>query len=1195
MEGKRARRPLLLDSGATSNFVAADFVAANALTPESLRDPLTVRMANGQPVPCTTALRQAEVAVPGYTGRYDLLVLPDLDGFDAILGRPFLRGAGAIVDHAAGSVSWKAAAARPAQPRRVLLASVNSAAVRDAEFVCELVAGVGPSMQQGVLGAFGLTTEPGDEATVSATAATSPLREALMKRVNLYDSRMQPLVGRLPPSRGEFDHRIELKDAAAAPSKRRAIPLSQSEQAVLKKQLDKLQAAGLIRPSRSPWAAPVFFVPKEGASEPRMVVDYRGLNELTVKNAASLPHVKELLARVGVGRWFTKLDLKSGYHQVRLRETDIPLTGFVTPHGHFEWLVMPFGESNAPATFTQLMAQLVLPDLLDSCVIVFQDDILVFSSTEDDHVAHVGQVLDRLERHSLFLKPEKCEWMQRSANFLGYTIRSTSTGTVIDTVASKVDAIRDWPVPRTVTQLRAFLGICNFYREFVDGHSRIAAPLTRLTASPPRRAPLTWTAVEQAAFDALKAALCAAPALVVADDDKPFVLHVDACSYAVGAVLSQHDREGILRPVGFFSKKFTDTQYRWDTYEKELFSIVAALEHWSWHLRNSRHEVVIHTDHRSLEKLLQQPRLSGKQTRWLLFLSLYKFQLVYVAGEANVVADALSRRCDHDDGAEHRQRVQAELAKQEFVASGSTVQPAMRAVSIASSSAFADEVRAAYEQDDECRGLLASPEDDGYTLRDGLLYRHDGFGILVPPNADLRARLLREAHDAPASGHLGGDKTHARLAGSWYWPGMRRDVREYVGSCRSCQANKSVNAKPSGLLMPIPVVPKGHTLTMDFIGPLPRTSRGNDYILVIVDRFSKKAWYEPCKSTITAKQTAEIVFRRVVTEQLLPTSIISDRDARFTSAFWKELWTACGTKLSLSTAYHPQSDGQSERQNRTLEEMLRAYVNDRGSDWDRRLVHCEIAYNSARHSSTGFTPIRLHSGVDGRSPLNIAAPLMRERGVATGASDFLDSMAQDARVATECLAKAQKRMKRFADRHRRAVEFAVGDRAYMSGADLKLRGQGSQKLRPRYEGPFPVTAVDNDGLDVTLELPPGVRIHPHFHVDRLRRAVEVGPERFPGREQRDRPLPQLSPDPNDDNSKLDDSKLDDSADSDGLDSDHSDGGGSGGDEPDTNDVGGENNSEAFSDDSPIQLRAPRTRSNVHSRWDRGLRYEFAAL
>ena len=1129
IDGIETARPMLVDSGATSNFVDAEFVTSNRIQTTALPRSLSVRMANGEAVPCELMVKDANVRVPGHRGEHDMLVLPTLDGCDAILGRPFLVKSNACVRHAESVVEFEGKhvqlASNQGSSSVVAMASAEHTAccveavvgadekksvasgcserVRGARAVDACagevaaiaqvlhdVESVDVSVQDGILRLLGMTVVPEPaEDPVPMPQVSAECRAAIDEAIASYEQCMEQHRGQLPPSRGEFDHQINLIDPNVQPRRRKAIPLSDSAQKELWTKLQELQEAGLIRPSRSDWAAPVFMVPKaDGGS--RMVCDYRQLNEEIEKDASSLPHIKELLNRVGKACVFTKLDLKSGYHQVRVRAEDIAKTAFITPHGHFEWLVMPFGETNAPATFSRLMSQLVLREYVHSFVIVFQDDILIASAGEAEHVVHVQKVLSCLQQHQLWIQPSKCAWGQREVDFLGHKIRATSEGTVISTMDNKIDAIRDWPLPRTVSELRRFLGLCNYYRTFVRDHSKVAAPLTAMTAGDRRgRSRLYWTELGMNAFEQLKRCLCEAPVLVVADDEKPFVIHVDACSFAIGAVLSQLDSCGQLRPVAFFSQKLTDTQLRWATYERELWAMVAALQHWDWHLRSSRHMIEIHSDHRSLECLMLQETWTPKQSRWALVLAQYKFSINFVPGELNVVADALSRRSDHDEGSLRRRQVQTDIARRALIESGSILMPAVSSVAVTASSSLADTIRLGYERDQACAAILHDPEVHGYRESEGLLLRHRDFGVLVPDFDDLRRRLIREAHDKPVGGHLGVDKTATRLAEVYYWPGSRADVARFVAACPSCQRNKPVNARPGGLLKPLPIVPKGHTVSMDFIGPLPKTPRGYDSLLVMVDKFSKRAWFEPVRTTITAKQTAEVVLRRVVRDQLLPAAILTDRDPRFTSKVWSELWSAYGTDLMLSTAFHSQTDGQTERLNRTLEEMLRSYVNERGTDWDQRLLMAEISYNTAVNAATGFTPMRLHIGVEGRSPLHLAVGAVDE-SVSLGAKIMLQRMTEDAKVAEDSMKKAQERMKKYYDMRHRHIEYKVGDKALIDGRHLFTSLEGRQKLRPRFAGPFTVTEVTQGGLNVRLDLPKSMKNHPVFHVQRLRRWVE---------------------------------------------------------------------------------------------------------
>jgi hypothetical protein len=1069
----------------------------------------------------------------------------------------------------------------------------NSESRRDVRFVEEMIGSVSEELQCQTLRLCGL-----DAALDSASEPAARREEknwneskrAVQSALAQYTKAMEKYDGQLPPSRGEFDHAIVLKQADVEPVKRKAIALNVRQQHELKKTLDELLAAGLIRKSSSAWAAPVFFVAKDGGAALRMVVDYRWLNDKVQRNSTSLPRFDELIARLGKARVFSKLDLRSGYHQVRMRESDISLTAFITSFGHFEWLVMPFGETNAPATFVQLMTQLVLKDFVDQFVIGFMDDVLIYSETEEEHVEHVRAVLKQLEHHRLFLKPTKCKWMVDEVEFLGHRIRAGPSGTEIAATHDKVEAVRVWPVPRTVTELRSFLGFVNYYREHIDNFARIAVPLTERTkvGEHGKALPLVWTNVEQAAFDALKQALCNAPTLAVADDSKPFILHTDASEFAIGAVLSQNGPDAKPKPVGYMSRKLSGAQLNWTVYEKELFAVISALQHWSMHLMGTSETVVVYTDHASLQYLLRQPKLTARQSRWSALLSSYNIELRYVQGKVNSAADALSRRPDHDDGPEQRQLTMSSIAKSQLLGGLDQEAATINSATVKASMdllVLLEEIRKGYAEDEDCGRLLANPEQFHYQLREGLLIRHgDSGGIYVPNVPRLRTALLREAHDAATSGHMGVMKTHERLAQDFYWPRMRKDVNDYVASCSQCLANKPSNTKPAGLLMPIEPQCKAHTITMDFIGPLPRTARNKDYILVIVDKFTKRAWYVPTKQRVTGREVAGLVFDTVVRHQGLPRVIISDRDPRFTGAFWRALWSRCGTKLAMSTAYHPQSDGQTERQNRTLEETLRAYVNKRGSDWDLHLGTAELAYNSATHAVTKLSPIKLDGGIDARLPINLAAS-----GAGSDENmdvdEFLARHEQNYVHAIARMDSAQQRQAAYANQHRRAEQYAVGDKAWLSTANLRIRGRHPSKLAARFLGPFEVTRVLGD-VNVELRLPAHWSIHPRFHVSRLRKHRENDEDRFPGREEMDQLVEDIVVEDEEHEQPDDEDELDDVAEVTEGDSG----------EEDAGPVPSPAPAPAPERSPPRAPLPPRaTRARAREQWDNGGHYDFTAL
>ena len=438
----------------------------------------------------------------------------------------------------------------------------------------------------------------------------------------------------LPPRR-DVDHRIELLPGSTPPS-RSAYRLSSTEMDELKKQLQELTEQGFIQPSKSPYGAPVLFVKKKDGTM-RMCIDYRALNKITIKNRYPLPRIDELLDRLHGARYFSKFDLRSGYYQVRIHPDDVNKTAFRTRYGHYEFLVMPFGLTNAPATFMHLMQSIFRP-YLDSFVIVFLDDILVYSKTETDHAKHVRLVLDRLREHKLYAKLSKCEFFKQSIDFLGHVISHAG----LDMEPTKVKAVQDWPAPKSVTELRSFLGLAGYYRKFVRHFSHICSPLTELLH---KDTSWTWTQQHQTAFDNLKRAVSTAPTLALPDETLPFVIRTDASGFAVGGELLQNQGHG-LQPIAYMSKKMLPAEKNYPVHEQELLAIIVALREWRHYIYGKEFKVI--TDHQSLRYLQTQPNLSQRQMRWVEFLQQFQpFPIEYQPGKGNVVADALSRRADH--------------------------------------------------------------------------------------------------------------------------------------------------------------------------------------------------------------------------------------------------------------------------------------------------------------------------------------------------------------------------------------------------------------------------------------------------------------------------------------------------------------------------------------------------------------------
>lgn len=1156
IEGRACR--ILIDCGASCNYVSQRIVNRYQLRREKFHPPLTIELADGSRTKTNEELIRHRVMMLGFDGMVDL-VMTTLNRYDVILGIPWFKRYQPVIDWQQGLI------VQVFNDDDVIRLKNEPGVLRKRSYVGQgsddgseghqwlfekrisriesrdplLVENHMPTQNLSelqVLYSSGemfmdLDTSNSDSSSVALNGSSSSrsLRSTLCNVVECASNDQRSLVflyadsigettdqdgteakvpepptwlqstlnrykevlnahglSSLPPVREE-DHRIELIDGAR-PIKCRSYPLSAKHQDTLRQTLDDLLKKGHISPSKSPWAAPVHFVPKKDGTF-RMVVDFRRLNEVTIKNSAPMPRPQELFDRLRGSAVFTKLDLKSGYHQVLIHPDDREKTAFNSYFGHHQFNVMPFGLTNAPATFVTLMNR-VFREYMNKFIICFVDDILIYSKNREEHAIHVAKALEVLRKNQLYVNPEKCEWGMDKVSFLGHVV--SASGIAVD--ASKIDTIQQWPVPKSVTELRSFLGLAGYYRAYVPQYSKIAADLTTLTG---KSQSWLWGEAQQKAFDELKRLLVTTPILIVPDVDLPFVIHADASEFAVGAVLEQDQGHG-LQPIAYLSKKLNAAQCNYSVYEKELLAIVAALGEWKHYLLGSPHKIRIISDHQPLKWLLKQQVLSARVARWVDFMQQFCFSIEHRPGQENAAADGLSRRSDHDDGASARagQRTEGIKAMLSAVHSSELIVTGMM-----------ERIKAAYPSDPECVKIIADPSRYRCSVNGDLLMRHNQC-IYVPDDRALKTTLLKEMHDSPVGGHLGVRKTLWKLAQHYYWPGMRNEVQRYVQSCVACSQNKHSNQVPVGMLQPIPIPSnRWEVWSMDLVGPLPKTSKGHDTIVVMVDKFTKLAHFAPTVITVTAPQLAEIVLSRIILQHGVPRAIISDRDPRFTGHMWKALWKMLSTDLNMSTAYHPESDGQTERMNRTLEEMLRSYVNDKGSDWDRHLVTAELAYNTAVQDSTGYSPFRLSYGIDARLPMDHALMEVKTSDNPT-AVELLRRWNSDLEQARDNMQQAQLRQAHYANQHRREHTYKVGDQVMLTTRNMRSR---SGKLNPRYLGPYLVKKVISP-LNVELELPSTMRIRPIFHVSKLKPYLALDAEVFPGRDQLIRPAPVVEED-----------------------------------------------------------------------------------
>ena len=759
-------------------------------------------------------------------------------------------------------------------------------------------------------------------------------RTKLPKHFHQYlDVFDQSKAEQLPPVRGKgVDHSIEL---VPENGKTPEVPwgplynMSRDELLVLRKTLTELLDKGFIRVSSSSAAAPVLFVRKPGGGL-RFCVDYRGLNKITKKDRYPLPLIYETLRNIGRAKWYTKLDVIAAFHKIRIAEGDEWMTAFRTRYGLFEWMVTPFGLANAPSTF-QKYINWALRDYLDVFCSAYVDDILIYSSGSlEEHRDHVRQVLQRLREAGLQIDILKCEFEVKSTKYLGFIIEAEK-GVRMD--PAKVSAILEWEAPRTVKGVQSFIGFANFYRKFIQEFSTIILPIMKLVR---KDVTFRWDEEADRAFVRLKKMFITAPVLALFDAERETIAEVDASKWCVGGTLYQVDDEGVIRPCAFFSKKNSPAECNYEIYDKEMLAIVRCLEEWDAELRSVK-EFEIRSDHKNLEYFMTVRKLTERQMRWSLILSRYNFKISYVKGKDNERADALSRREQDLPDGEDDNRLQyrmTQLLKPGMVkgktgilyaapvATGEEPPTGDAATTIDQLWAAAEQVDNIYQGAAEAvrRGARSFPTTFGLKVsiaecdldsEGQLLFRGRRW---VPNSEPLRTSIIQQTHDSMVNGHPGREVTSATISRDFFWPNMLQDIRRFVRNCDACGRMKAWRERKAGFLKPLPIPNRlWREISMDFVTGLPE-SEGCTNLLVITDRLGKGVILEGMRTT-EAEDVARVLLRTFYRQHGLPTAIVTDRGPQFTGALWTRFCELLSIVRRVSTAFHPQTDGSTERIN----------------------------------------------------------------------------------------------------------------------------------------------------------------------------------------------------------------------------------------------------------------------------------------
>jgi hypothetical protein len=1014
----------MIDSGAQGNYISPNLVNTLKLPWKKKDEPYRLRTIDGSLidygqgiVDMETAPLQVTIQGHDHQMKFDIT---EISQHSIVLGIPWLRESNPRVNWRTGHLQWET-------PRREL-ASAESRPCEDKP---------ARNFRRALMICY----------TVTETQSSS-LR-AIPPEYLVYDKLFKPELETGLPEHSRWDHEINLQPGKE-PGFHRIYPLNEIQLKALRKYLDENLKKGYIRPSTSPAGYPILWVPKKNG-ELRMCVDYRQLNAITIKDRGPLPLISELRDRLYKAQWFTTLDLKGAYNLIRVKEGDEWKTAFRTRLGHFEYCVMSFGMTNAPATF-QRMINHVLREFLDDFVVAYLDDILIYSETLDQHRKHVHTILRALQDAKLLVEPEKCEFHQQTVKFLGYVISPGKFA--MD--PEKLKAIKEWPTPKTVTEIRAFLGLAGFYRKFIHKYSGIAIPLTDMTK---KGLKFLWTKKEDEAFQTLKGKLLEEPVLANADPEKPYEVEADASDWALGGVLGQRDDRGNLHPIAFFSKKLNGPELNYGIPDKELMAIVEAFKEWKHYLVGAAHKTKVLTDHKNLTSFTTTKELNKRQIRWYEFLTDFNFEIVYRKGSENGRADALSRREDL--------RPPKEVHSATFLRANPNGNLELGSLEL--DSTWTVEPDAMWEG--RIRDL-----DQIHSLS-----RYNG-KIFVPEC--LQKELVKEKHEHPLHGHQGTYKTMKRIQRTYDFPGLSKLVKEIVQNCNTCRKAKASRHQPYGELQAIaPPASPWEIVTMDFVTKLPpsqepMTSTIYDSIWVVVDKLTKYAYFIPYKEASDAEEMAYAFLRVVASQHGLPRQLITDRDKLFISKFWTALMKQLDVKHKLSTSFHPETDGQTERTNQTMEQYLRCYINYQQDDWVKWLPMAQWAYNSATREGTSTTPFEANYGYN---------PTMRDGDDESGPPLALQTSTRLRKLhkdLQEELTFLNARMTHYANKKRlKGPTLQEGDKVYLLRRNIKTK-RPSEKLDWKKIGPFKIKKKLSD-FNYELQLPAKTRIHPVFHVSLL--------------------------------------------------------------------------------------------------------------
>ena len=975
-------------------------------------------------------------------------------------------------------------------------------------------------------------------------------------------------------------HSVETEQHAPIKQAVRRVPIHLRDES--RQEVDKMLKSGIIEPSSSPWASPVVLVRKKDGTI-RFCIDYRRLNQITKKDSYPLPRIDESLDSLGRARYFTTLDLASGYWQIALDDEAKEKSAFCTPQGLFQFTVMPFGLTNAPATFQRLMER-VLAGLQWQTCLVYIDDIVLFSATIDDHLVQLQRVFDRLKDAGLKLKPKKCYLFRRKVKYLGHVVSADG----IETDPDKVSAVQNWPRPQNVRDVRSFVGFCSYYRRFLPEFAAEAKPLIKLTE---KQVPFQWNDEQEQAWLKMKTLLTQSPILAYPHPGETFILDTDASDVGIGAVLSQ-EINGEERVICYGSRVLTKQERRYCVTRRELLAVIHFVKVYRHYLVGKH--FIVRSDHAALRWLKSFKEPEGQVARWLEVLDTYDYTLVHRPGVKHGNADAMSRgACPQCHGDHEGEVIRKGKPKKQCPDSSVpvAVDPALKVSEAAVDSqtllvnsiqvpsdglslrcnkdqgpgepdegglrgkpvvfppVLPDELQCMQTvcpittraktrgldpgKDDRSSNWLSSvtfnPESikekqradpvlsevfswvskgvkpnygdisahgaelkfywgqlDSVKLIDGILTRQLELTdqpvrrqILIPPS--MRQDVMTECHSVRTAGHLGRNKTMAAVKRRFIWPGMHRAVELYVKQCGVCAQYKTTGKGRRAGLKDHRVGYPLERVCIDIVGPFPQSNQGNRYALVVTDCFTKYVEIYPMPNQ-EAATVSKVLVCEFFTRFGVPEYLHSDQGTQFESALFAEVCTLLGITKTRTTPFRPQSDGQSERNIKTLTKMIAMATEDQ-KDWDDCLSFISMAYRATPHESIGLTPNYLMFGREMSMPVDVMVPVKGDEQISP--IEYVSKLKAKLTYAYELTRKKLKasaeRQKRLYNRTKHGEEMQLGQAVWYVN---KLRKKGvSPKLEPKWRGPFIIVRKHND---VLVEIQMTARKFTTVHTDLLK-------------------------------------------------------------------------------------------------------------